>query len=522
MPDKILIVDDENHIRESTMRLLQRKGYETTGAGSGAEALEKLAKESFDLVLLDIRMPGMSGLELLRRAKEMDPDIMALIMTGYGTVESAVEALELGALGFVHKPIPIDELTKAIGDTISKGRLLKENARLQALMPLFGLSKAFLLDVDENNLLQLVLDTVVADTEAKTAQILLKDEEGSLVMKAACGLPIKADIGKIVTDKTATKAMSALEPVIESGTEDSSEQNKAQRSGCKVYVPLIVRGTAIGVLKAEKLTDTTPFKKSDIEFLITLCSQAAIAIANARLFESVQRKQAEVEELLKRVINTTENERLRLSLELHDGPVQSIVASQYAVEACMELIGKSEINKIKTKLHGVQEMLAQSVQGLRWIVRDLHPPILGQSGLVPAIQDYISNIERYDKISCHLELRGTVIRLDSSTERGVYYVAREALTNVKKHADALDIRVFIEYQDDNLIVKISDNGKGFDLSAYNPSDMDHVGVRSMNERAMMLNGSVVINSKPGEGTSVKLTVPIIKAETEKSKPEDIK
>ena len=120
MPEKILIVDDEKQFRESTKRLLLRKGYHAEAAGSGTEALEKIGKESFDLMLVDIRMPEMNGLEMLQRAKKMAPEIMALIITGYGTDKLEKEAMQSGVDGFVNKPITIDKLTKIIDETLAR------------------------------------------------------------------------------------------------------------------------------------------------------------------------------------------------------------------------------------------------------------------------------------------------------------------------------------------------------------------------------------------------------------------
>lgn len=521
MPEKILIVDDESHVRESTMQLLRRKGYETEGAESGVVALEKIAGESFDLLLLDIKMPGMNGLELLRKAKEINPDIMALIITGYGTVENAIEALELGALGFVRKPMLIDELANVIDDTLARGRLRKENARLRALMPLFELNKVILSEVDETKLLGLVLDTVISEMEADIAQILLRDDDDNLIMRAARGLPSTEGIGRIVVDKMAVKATSTLEPVVvsseNSNVSSTVKKTKSQQSGCNIYVPLIVRGKAIGVLKATKLGNKKFFAQGDTEFLFTLCGQSATAIANARLFESVQSKQAEVEELLKRIINTTESERLRLSLELHDGPIQLIIASQYNIEACRLLISKNQLSEVGTKLHSIEQMIAQSTHNLRRIVHDLHPPALDKAGLISAVQECLSNLERDNGINCHIEVKGPTVRLDSPTERSVFYIAREALSNVRKHADASEVRVAVEFQDDSLTLDIVDNGKGFDLSAkYDEVGTDHLGIRSMKERARLLNGSIVIDTKLESGTRVKLVVPISNAEAEET------
>ncbi len=510
MPDKILIVDDEKPLCDSVVRLLQRKNYDAEAAESGAEALQKLAEQTYDLVLLDIKMPGMNGLEVLRRAKEINPEIMVLFMTGYGTIENAIEALELGALGFVRKPLPIDELVSAIDNTLMKGRLRQENARLRALMPLFDLSKALLSEMDENRLSGLVLDTVITETRADVAQLLLLDEAGRLIIRGARGDEQAEATGEVVEDM-ANKAISTLEPVISwgNGTEAQEQTNVGSFTGA-AYVPLIASGEAIGVLKVAKLDNKTPFEQSDVEFLVTLCGQAAIAIANARLFDDLQRKQQEVEELLKRVINTSDDERLKLSLELHDGPVQTIVASEYSVEASRALIDQNQIDKVGTKLESVQEMLIQSIRDLRRIVRDLHPPALGKSGLVSAIQEYLSNLDRDNGIKCNLEVKDELPHFEPETERGVYYVVREAITNVRKHARATEVGVLVEFQDNKLTIRIIDNGKGFNPAKLDDLSTDHMGMKSMGERAKMLNGNLAIDSKPGAGTKISLVVPVVR------------
>jgi len=517
VPDKILVIDDEEHVRESSIRLLQRMGYDAHGAASGMEALEKIGRESFDLLLLDIKMPGMDGIEVLRRARQMVPDIMVLVLTGHGNIETAIEVMELGALGFVRKPVSIENLAKSIDDALARGRMNKENARLRALLPLFELNKVLLSEVAEGKLLGLIIDTASSGTGADVTQVLLWDDAGNPIRSAANGLPSTKDVSEIVTtDEMVAKVSSTLQPVVVSRGDGSIlnnwEEIGLQKSGCDIYVPLVARGKAIGALKATKLREGTPFQRSDVEFLFTLCGQSAIAIANARLFQSAEREHTEVERLLTRVITNTEDERLRISLELHDGPIQSVVAAQFAIEACRTLVMKNELSQVETKLHNVTQTLLQSTQDLRRIVCDLHPPDLEKSGLLSAVQAYLSNVGRDKGISCHLRVRGTATQLPHNTERGVYYVVREAITNVRKHAAASEINVLVEFQDDNLIVDVSDNGKGFDLPGEDAGfDAGHLGIRSMKERARLLKGNILIDSKPGKGTTVKLVVPINKA-----------
>ena len=111
---RILVVDDELVVRDSLKEWLEDEGFQVDMAESGAEALEKLAKDKFSLMLLDIKMPGMDGVEVLKRSKEIHPDLPVVMMTAYATVETAVEAMKFGALDYLMKPFDPDSLVPLI------------------------------------------------------------------------------------------------------------------------------------------------------------------------------------------------------------------------------------------------------------------------------------------------------------------------------------------------------------------------------------------------------------------------
>ena len=118
--EKLLIVDDEKNVRESMTRLLRRKGYDTEGAESGTEALQKIRSKFFDLIILDFMMPDMDGLETFLRAKEINPEIKAIMLTGYGAPEREIEVKELGVKKFVRKPVTIERLVDVVNDILNK------------------------------------------------------------------------------------------------------------------------------------------------------------------------------------------------------------------------------------------------------------------------------------------------------------------------------------------------------------------------------------------------------------------
>ena len=127
----ILIVDDETTILQSLSGILSDEGYETLTASNGYEALKIIEEESPDLVLLDIWMPGMDGIETLREIKRTNPFLQVVIISGHGTIETAVKATKLGAYHFVEKPLSIEKVVVTINNALNFRRLEEENRFLR-------------------------------------------------------------------------------------------------------------------------------------------------------------------------------------------------------------------------------------------------------------------------------------------------------------------------------------------------------------------------------------------------------
>ncbi len=131
MKGKILIVDDEEVIRDTLSTILTEEGYQTATAGDGAEALQKVSDEHFDLVITDLKMPRMGGMELLEKIKERDANTSVIIITAYGTMESAIQALRLGAYDYIVKPLDFDDVLIRIERLMEMRSLRAENEFLR-------------------------------------------------------------------------------------------------------------------------------------------------------------------------------------------------------------------------------------------------------------------------------------------------------------------------------------------------------------------------------------------------------
>lgn len=134
MKPRILVVDDEESIREFLEIMFRKEGYEVTTAEDGQKALDLVKKKSFDLIISDLQMPNMTGIELLRQVKEQYPDMLFMMITAFGTTETAVEAMKLGAYDYITKPFKIDEVRINVANALRSLSLEVENRSLKKEM----------------------------------------------------------------------------------------------------------------------------------------------------------------------------------------------------------------------------------------------------------------------------------------------------------------------------------------------------------------------------------------------------
>jgi two-component system response regulator PilR (NtrC family) len=171
----IHVIDDEPVIHDVLGQLLTSEGYEVEISSSGEEGLGKYASQSCDVVLLDLLMPGMDGIEVLKRIKKIDPAAAVIIITAYGSVESAISAMKIGALDYVQKPFKHDELLMTIERALERRRLQEENVRLKdELRQKFSFSNI----IGKGPAMQAVFDLVKAAAPTRST-ILLQGESGT-------------------------------------------------------------------------------------------------------------------------------------------------------------------------------------------------------------------------------------------------------------------------------------------------------------------------------------------------------
>ena len=128
---KLLVVDDEAIALNNLTYILKKEGYDVTGTQSGPRALKHIEEGEFNLVLTDLKMEKVDGMQLLKRTKELYPDTEVIMITGFATVDSAIEAMKSGAYYYIAKPYKLDEVRKVVREAIEKNQLKKENVPLE-------------------------------------------------------------------------------------------------------------------------------------------------------------------------------------------------------------------------------------------------------------------------------------------------------------------------------------------------------------------------------------------------------
>lgn len=173
--EKILVVDDEQSLREVLSIMLKRAGYAVTSVSDGEEAVEQLQKEIFDLVITDLRMPKVDGMEVLRAVKSASPETVVLIITAFATADSAVEAMKQGAYDYLTKPFQVDEVQLIIRNALEKRRLTTENMLLKREM---ASQSSFAQLVGQSEAMQKVFDVVKKVADSKS-NVLICGESGT-------------------------------------------------------------------------------------------------------------------------------------------------------------------------------------------------------------------------------------------------------------------------------------------------------------------------------------------------------
>ena len=289
----ILVVDDEKIIHESCGRILREEGYEVETALSGQEALQKLKRKRYDLVLTDIRMPGMDGIETLEKMKREVPDITVVMFTGYSSVETARGSMKLGAFDYLQKPFTPEELLAVVKKAIEKEMSAQKKREMEERFK--EITTAIHSTLNLREVLNLIVTSVAKLLKLKGCTLSLLDRKKEYFrVCASYGLSEEyLKKGPIAADKTLSKVLSGKpDSVLDVATSPQVQylwEAKEEGIASIFSLPLKLESEVSGMLRIYT-AEPREFSQDEIDFLKGFAEQISIALENARNYEDVREK----------------------------------------------------------------------------------------------------------------------------------------------------------------------------------------------------------------------------------------
>jgi signal transduction histidine kinase len=270
-------------------------------------------------------------------------------------------------------------------------------------------------------------------------------------------------------------------------------------------VPIQIRGTIIGVLEALNKRSDAGFDAEDMSLMITTANQAAVAIENAQLYQSLRDERD-------RIIRAQEDVRRQVARNLHDGTVQFLSAITMGIDHLERLI-ELKPEAAPAELGALRDLAREATRQARLAIFELRPLILETQGLSAALESYVQQLQGSRDFRVHFQASPALPGMNGAVAATVFAIVQEAVTNAKKHACARDVWLRLQPEESWLQVTVEDNGAGFDSLAVqqNYDRKGSIGLLSMQERAELIEAEFRIessNTPPKTGTRIILRVPV--------------
>jgi len=395
----------------------------------------------------------------------------------------------------------------------------KTEKRYHDLLALSRVSAAVSGLRDLDAILEVALDNVLHIMDGTVGGILLLDEQTqTLSYRVYRGLSAKyaeeahLSLGEGIAGKVAQNGKSILLEDI-SADPYLVSSSLAHTEGLKAFisVPLQAKDKVLGVIN---IASDTPrrFSKNDVHLLHSIGDQLGVAIEQARLYERLRKAIERYRRLARQTLVAQEEERRRIARELHDETSQTLSGLALQLQALVDMVemSGSQDTEFIAKLKKIQSLAVQVHSEVSRLIADLRPALLDTLGLLPAIRQYAEDRLRPLGINVSVEPERVDQRLTPEIEAGLFRVAQGAIGNIAQHSKAKNASIILEYQGDELFMRITDDGGGFDVSKITNIEKSGRGrgVFSAKERVGLLGGTCLIESQPGQGTNVRVRIPI--------------
>jgi K+-sensing histidine kinase KdpD len=531
--DKILLVDDDESFLKVGQAILQSKGYIVDAAHNGQEALQKLKETAFSLIVLDILLPDMTGIELLTSINRVHPEIISIISTGYSSIENSVQSLNLGAFAYLEKPLHPERLLEVIRRGLEKRNLQQENRRLLRELEQRNRDLNILLSVSQSVSCSLNPEQIV-DSALEIISHSLGIEAGYLFFQKVDHLLLKGCQGfnKELSDKIRFLDLSGgiIKSVIENNEPlyfDRMDPGKDPFMNFLVgngYLSLLLVPIATTKQVEGTMTITTRtehvFSPLEINLLRAIGREIAIAITNSRLFEEASSARAlrELDSLRTELLANVSHE-LRTPLAAIKGFASSLLQPDISFDDETRLSFIQTIDSEADRLsHMIDDLLLMS--RIEAGVFKANKEIYEIKEIIDGIRDRLFSIAIKHNLRIIVPDNIPPVMVDGHRIGEVFTNLVE--NAVKYSPESSEIKIEIELYDNEIVAHVKDNGIGIP-EEYQPMVFDRFNqLRSKNGQRKgsglglcicrgiveSHGGKIWVESQPGKGAMFSFNLPL--------------
>jgi signal transduction histidine kinase/CheY-like chemotaxis protein len=544
---KIIVVDDEEIVLSLVRDALEDAGYEIELAGNSLQALQKMEREYFDFVLTDIRMPEIDGIELARRARELNPNIGVIFMTGYANLNTAKDAIKEGAYDYIMKPFELNEIRQAVKNAVAKKQKDAEKSLATELSRLSDLNQLMYTVGDRKSLIRLSLGFALMQAKSNMGSIAFKDgneNEIGVVSTGQGGMDTIEEahyqFSKNYFDFQSEEfdspfITSTLEehplykafknPEIASflipswHTPDSRLVNIALRRGSNLY----------GFLMLAFPIETEMLKASDLKLLTITANQIAISLENIILLEETRLAYQRLKELQEQTIQLEKMAiKGQMSAEIgHE--LNNFVGVVYGNFSLLEyhLNQKhyDELEKYLTAAKSNLDNIKKFSRGLMdFSVMSSNFQFCDVGVLVASVIEYMKAQKHFQQIDINcIEPEESIFTMaDADQLQQLLYnminnAAEAILSRPTGEPPEISIRIERKPDENNFKLTIADNGVGIEKNFLEKAFNERFTTKKSGHGFGLLvckriidnhGAKLEIESEPGHGTSISMTFPI--------------
>ncbi|OGF45867.1 MAG: hypothetical protein A2231_07070 [Candidatus Firestonebacteria bacterium RIFOXYA2_FULL_40_8] len=504
--EKILIVDDEASICE-LLQLNLYELYDTDTAGSVKEAIEKIELKKYALIITDMKMPGQTGLDLIKLVKEKSSETIVIVMTGYSSVEDAVNALKLGAEEYVLKPLDLDKFSIMVKSFIEKYRLRKKLSSVQKSFELEKLNHIMIESEDIDKALPEILNLVCRMFQADSGSIMLFDKAAQkLCVKASNGIdPEKMEKFKVAMGEGVSGWVAENRKPVKLDNNIDQIKNRfrnfepREEIRSSIVVPLAVHEKLLGVMNLNRLHEGKYFSDEDVNILSMFSTSLALSMENTRFKGELIEKNERLKEIdkLKTELISNVSHELRTPLTAMKGSLDLML--YHSDEPTEET--KKLLMILSKNLHRQMKLVSELLDFSR-IDRNNIKIEKKEDDIVNLIKEVVQELApliKESKLDLKLSLPEKPLMLMLDSDR-IKQVMINLLSNSIKYTKKGCIRVFLEDKTESIIISVKDSGSGI------PADQ----CAKVFTRFFRVDNDVTRNT-PGFGLGLSLAKGIVEA-----------